>query len=354
VLVTGSCGFVGSTLVRRWVEQGTHKLIGIDNFARAGSEQNRAALRTLGVSFRHADLRLPSDVDALPPADVVVDAAANPSVLAGIDARSSSRQLVEHNLVGTINMLEYCRVYRATFVMLSTSRVYGLSALATLPVRIANDAFVPDETAPFPAGLTSEGVSETFSTMPPVSLYGATKVASEQLALEYGSVFGFQVWVNRCGVLAGAGQFGRPDQGIFSYWVNSWLRKRPLRYIGFGGLGHQVRDCLHPDDIVPLIDRQIRAAGRVDAPRVVNVSGGIESARSLAQLSAWCRGRLGDHAVDSVAERRPFDVPWLVLDSALARRTWNWAPSRTTESICEEILSHAQAHPDWLEITGHA
>ena len=49
-----------------------------------------------------------------------------------------------------------------------------------------------------------------------MSLYGATKLASEQLALEYGSTYGFPVWINRCGVLAGAGQFGRADQGIFA------------------------------------------------------------------------------------------------------------------------------------------
>jgi hypothetical protein len=43
----------------------------------------------------------------------------------------------------------------------------------------------------------------------------------------------------------------------------------------------------------------------------------------------------------------------MVLDSSLARKTWNWAPSRTTESILEEILSHARERPDWLDITGH-
>ena len=36
------------------------------------------------------------------------------------------------------------------------------------------------------------------------------------LILEYGECFGFPVWINRCGVLAGAGQFGKADQGIFS------------------------------------------------------------------------------------------------------------------------------------------
>ena len=49
---------------------------------------------------------------------------------------------------------------------------------------------------------------------------GASKLASEQLILEYGNSFDFPVWINRCGVLAGAGQFGKADQGIFSYWIH--------------------------------------------------------------------------------------------------------------------------------------
>jgi CDP-paratose 2-epimerase len=183
-----------------------------------------------------------------------------------------------------------------------------------------------------------------------VSLYGATKRASEQLALEYGSTYDFPVWINRCGVLAGAGQFGRPDQGIFSYWVNSWLRKRPLRYIGFGGLGHQVRDCLHPTDIVPLIEQQI-AAPPGNMPRVVNVGGGAVSARSLAQVSEWCRLRAGDHTIDAIPEVRRFDLPWVVLDATRAGNAWSWAPSRTTDDILTEILDHAREHPEWLDVS---
>ena len=353
ILLTGACGFVGSTLIRRWVERGTRELVGLDNFVRPGSEQNRAALRALGVTVRHADIRLASDVEALPAADVVVDAAANPAVLAGVDGHISSRQLVEHNLIGTVNVLEYCRRHQAALVMLSTSRVYALTPIAGLPVLVVNDAFELDVGRPLPSGVTAGGIDETFSTSPPISLYGATKLASEQLALEYGSTYDFPVWVNRCGVLAGAGQFGRADQGIFAYWVNSWLRKRPLRYIGFGGQGHQVRDCLHPADLVPLIEQQMTASDRA-LPRVVNVGGGAASARSLAQVSAWCRSRLGEHAVEPFVEARPFDVPWMVLDASRARDSWNWAPSRTTEDILEEILRHATEHPEWLDISGHA
>ena len=69
------------------------------------------------------------------------------------------------------------------------------------------------------------------------------------MALEYGLSFGFPVWINRCGVLAGAGQFGTAEQGIFSYWLHAHASRLPLRYIGFGGHGYQVRDAFHPADL---------------------------------------------------------------------------------------------------------
>jgi CDP-paratose 2-epimerase len=351
LLIAGVCGFVGSTLARTWAEAGApHAITGIDSFARPGSETNRVDLQRRGVRVRHADVRSPTDLEGLPAADFVIDAAANPSVLAGVDGRMSPRQLLEHNLLGTINMLEYCRLQRAGFILLSTSRVYSLPPLARLPVRVLDEAYAPLLDGAAPEGLTDEGVAETFSTAPPVSLYGASKLASELLALEYGSTYGFPVWINRCGVLAGAGQFGRPDQGIFAYWINSWLRRCPLAFTGFGGSGHQVRDCLHPADLVPLLDKQM-VAGASDSPRTVNVGGGRASAVSLLQLSDWCRDRLGPHTVAADDRERPFDVPWLVLDAAAARRTWNWTPQRRTTDIFEEILRHAEAHPSWLEMS---
>jgi CDP-paratose 2-epimerase len=194
-------------------------------------------------------------------------------------------------------------------------------------------------------------VAERFPTAPPLSLYGATKLASEVLALEYGAAYSFPVWIDRCGLLAGAGQFGRADQGILAYWIHAWLRRAPLCYTGFGGEGHQVRDCLHPADLVPLLDRQM-AAGPADRPRTVNVGGGAASALSLLQLSQWCQERLGPHAVTADPRERPNDVPWLVLDAALARKTWDWAPRRRTADVLEDILRHAQENPAWLELSG--
>ena len=350
IFISGVCGFVGSTLARALAEHG-HTVAGFDNFIRPGSESNRAELKKCGVQIFHADLRAASDLAALPPADFVIDAAANPSVLAGVDGRTSSRQLVEHNLGGTVNLLEWCKTHGAGFILLSTSRVYAITPLAALPVEVKDGAFRPQAKAKLPPGVGPAGIAEEFSTAAPVSLYGATKLASEVLALEYGEAFGLPVFVNRCGVLAGAGQFGRADQGIFSYWINLWLRERPLKYIGFGGHGHQVRDCLHPRDLVPVLEKQLAAPTLAAADRIANFSGGAASAMSLAQLSAWCAAKFGPRSVATDPAPRPFDLPWVVLDSGKAVRVWQWRPATPTAAILDEIAAHAAAHPDWLDLS---
>jgi CDP-paratose 2-epimerase len=351
ILISGICGFAGSAIARALAAQGLgHEIHGLDNFIRPGSEANRAELKRLGVRLVHGDVRAASDVDSLPPCDWVLDAAANPSVLAGVDGLSTSRQVVEHNLGGTINLLEYCRRNRAGMILLSTSRVYSIAPLAALAVKVRDGAFVPEE-ASLPAGVGRAGLTEGFATAPPISLYGATKLASEALALEYGQAYDIPVFVNRCGILAGAGQFGRPDQGIFSYWINSHLRRRPLKYIGFGGKGHQVRDCLHPNDLLPLLSAQMAAPKTDVLDRIVNVGGGLASATSLLQLTEWCDDRFGRHPVGSDPEPRAFDIPWIVLDPAKARRIWGWAPKTPVLAILEEIAAHAGTHPDWLELS---
>lgn len=349
-LVSGVCGFVGSMLARALREAG-HAVSGFDNFIRPGSESNRLALRTAGVGVLHADVRSATDVEALPAADWLVDAAANASVLAGVDGRTSSRQLVEHNLFGTVNLLEYCKRHGAGFTLLSTSRVYSIAALARVPVVERGDAFAPDPAGVYPEGVSAQGISEAFSTEAPVSLYGATKLASEVMAMEYGEAFGFPVWVNRCGVMAGAGQFGRADQGIFAFWINAWLRGAPLKYIGFGGRGLQVRDALHPTDLVPVLLRQVSEGEGRGRPKTVNLAGGARQSMSLAGLSAWCAERFGPRAVEADDTRRLFDIPWMVLDASLAEREWGFRPERGLPAILEEIAAHAEANPGWLELS---
>jgi CDP-paratose 2-epimerase len=350
IFITGICGFVGSAIALR-IRQAypDSTVFGLDNLSRAGSETNRR-LAAYGIRNFHGDIRSASDLESLPAADWVIDAAAIPSVLAGVDNRSTSRQLVEHNLFGTVNILEYCRRSNAGFILLSTSRVYAIRPLCELPLQIDGQRFAPQFPKVAIPGISSAGIGEEFSTAAPISLYGATKLASEALALEYGDTFGIPVWINRCGVLAGAGQFGTAEQGIFSFWLHAWRAKRSLRYIGFGGNGLQVRDAFHPDDLAELILHQLQNSDR-KPHRTCNVAGGINHSMSLLELSDWSARRFGQHTVIPDTQDRPFDIPWMVLDSTRASNIWNWQPNRSLFSILDEIADHAEKNPNWLELT---
>lgn len=351
ILVTGVCGFVGSSVTSCLLEsvEGV-SVFGLDNLMRPGSETNRQRMEHMGVQFIHGDLRNASDLAELPACDWVIDAAANPSVLAGLSADSSSRSLIEHNVLGSLNVLEYCRRHRAGLLLLSSSRVHSIAALNAIPLVARGSALALDPDAHLPVGLTTQGIGRGFSTAAPVSLYGATKLASETLALEYGSAFEFPVWVTRCGVLAGAGQFGTAAQGIFAYWINTHLRRRPLRYIGFQGTGHQTRDAFHPRDLTSLLVAQMRTP-RCDGHRVYTAGGGQERAMSLAELQAWCDERFGRHTPTRDTTPRPFDTPWVVMDSSEAMRDFSWHLEIPMSSLLEDIASHAERHPHWLELS---
>jgi CDP-paratose 2-epimerase len=352
ILVTGVCGFVGSTLTRALLENipGV-EIVGIDNLSRNGSWLNRSTLQALGVKVIHGDIKNRSDVEAIPQTDWVIDAAANPSVLAGVDGVSSSLQLVENNVYGTVNLLEYCKRWKAGFILLSTSRVYSIPGMSNLKMEVKDDAFTPSSGQQFPAGISLKGVSEIYSTTPPVSIYGSSKVVSEHLALEYGETFGFPVWINRCGVMAGAGQFGHPAQGIFAFWIHSFREKQPLQYIGFGGNGFQVRDCLNPKDLVSLLQKQFAEPLPSDKPRTVNISGGVENSMSLKQLTGWCEKKFGPNNIAASNTHRAFDIPWIVLDPSEAERVWGWKPATSIDSVLSEIADFAAANSNWLSIS---
>ena len=355
VLITGACGFVGSKLAHCLHENqslfgGPIEIVGLDNFSRPGSKQNEDLMKQLGVHFRRGDVSNPKDLESMPAIDWVLDCAANPSVLGGMTKESTSRRLIDDNLMGTVNLLELCKQHGAGFLLVSTSRVYSIPAMAAIPLVSCNDAFALDKDACLETGLSQRGIAEKFSTSPPLSLYGASKLASEILALEYGQCFEFPVWINRCGVLAGAGQFGRADQGIFSFWINSHLRRAPLRYLGFDGSGYQTRDCLHPNDLLHLLAKQMQTSSKT-IPPICNVGGGPTNDMSLKQLTSWCDDRFGSHHVESTRETRPFDLPWVVMDTKSAQVHWDWKPQTSLDMILREIASHADENPNWLSIS---
>ena len=112
-----------------------------------------------------------------------------------------------------------------------------------------------------------------------------------------------------------------------------------------------MRDCLHPRDLLPVLQKQFAAPKITASDRVANFSGGAASAMSLKQLSDWCAKRFGPHVVVQDGTPRPFDIGWMVLDHAKATTIWGWKPATPTLAVLEEIARHAEQHPGWLELS---
>ncbi len=165
ILITGICGFVGSELALA-----LPKLLPGIEIARISITSFAPAAKPIGCDLSkpacaviHADVRSAADFESLPSVNWLIDAAANPSVLAGIDGHTSSRQLIEHNLGGTINVLEFCKRHSAGFALISTSRVYSAEALAKIPVRTVCDAFDLNPAGQLPVGcVQSRGSTKPF------------------------------------------------------------------------------------------------------------------------------------------------------------------------------------------------
>ena len=350
VLITGVCGFVGSTIAHYLIDsRPAFEVVGLDNFLRSGSWINKDALCEKGVKVLHGDIRQASDLDGVGRVDWIIEAAAVPSVLGGVDGAFTPYQVLQHNLLGTINVADFARSQGAGIVFLSSSRVYSIEALREVVLEQEASRYSLNNTVITSNGLSERGLAENFSTASPISFYGASKLASESILLEYAAAFELPVHINRCGVLAGAGQFAMAGQGIVPFWIHSWKAQRPLKYIGYNGKGWQVRDCLHPRDLAKLALMQIES-DPTGKSHVINVSGGQENSFSLRELSSWCLERFGENTVEPSFEERSYDLPWLVLDHSLAAEIWDWKPSISKLEIFDEIAQFAEDTPKWIDI----
>jgi CDP-paratose 2-epimerase len=337
ILVTGGAGFVGGNICVALAERHPEwQVIALDNLRRRGAELNLPRLRDVGVRFVHGDVRDQDDLMGVGAVDALIEASAEPSVLAGSDGDVG--YVVRTNLLGGFHCLEVCRRHGAQLVFLSTSRVYPVAALTSLSYDESPTRFELDPTQPVP-GASARGISERFPLDGARTLYGATKLAAETLIHEYTDAFGVRATINRCGVIAGPWQMGKVDQGVFAYWMLAHHLGLPLSYIGFGGSGKQVRDLLHVDDLVELLLEQVSEPERWNGT-VFNVGGGRECSLSLVELTELCRDISG-RQVDVVPspEGRPGDVPIYISDcSALFEHT-RWRPRTPPRSILQDISS---------------
>ncbi len=282
VLITGSSGLIGSEAVEYFDHHG-HKVVGLDNnmrrffFGETGDTTwNLNRLKGVTSRFEHHDLdiRDREGIFALFKEcrfDAILHCAAQPS---HDKAREIPLVDFDVNAGGTANILDAMRQFspEASLVFLSTNKVYGDAPnekpLVELPTRY--DYADPAD---------HDGINEECRIDRTThSIFGASKVAADVLAQEYGRYFGMNVGVFRGGCLTGPNHSGVQLHGFLSYLVKTTMAGKT--YTVFGYKGKQVRDNIHSLDVV-------RAADEFFVnPRpgeVYNIGGGRENSLSILE-----------------------------------------------------------------------
>jgi len=338
ILITGGCGFVGSSLAKHFkAKYPSYDITVLDNLYRKGSELNIEPLQKMGITFVKGDVRFYDDLKDLD-FDMLIEASAEPSVMAGKGA--DRRYLIDTNFNGLINCLDVALEKDAPVIFISTSRVYPMSVINSLPFIVTDNRYdvAPCKTA----GVTEAGFTEKLSLDGARSLYGTTKLAGEMMITEYIEMLGLKAVVNRSGLIAGAGQFGKTDQGVITHWAASYIYDKPLAIFGNG---KQVRDILHVNDLTRLIDMQIHNLD-IFAGEVFNIGGGLANSLSIRELDNLCKKHICDKDVP-FKPIRDLDLKYYVTDNSKIAHC-GWTPEISAEKTLLDIVSWIQKNKEEL------
>lgn len=340
VLVTGSNGLIGSEAVRFFGQLGA-EVVGVDNNMRAlffgpdgDTRWNQQRLQAEVTRYKHVelDIRNRDGVMALMAEqrfNLIVHCAAQPSH--DLAAKMPFEDF-DVNAVGTVNLLEALRRHQpeSVFVLMSTNKVYG-DAPNELPLSESAtrwDYARPEDFA---------GIAEDFRIDRCLhSLFGASKVAADIMAQEYGRYFGLKIGVFRGGCLTGPQHSGVELHGFLSYLVKAAMTGITYRIYGYKG--KQVRDNIHSRDVLHAIHRFYQAPRRGE---VYNLGGGrgnscsiLEAADLVAELGG---GRLKTEYVDTA--RRGDHICYISDLRKLKEHFPGWDITLSLREILTEIIA---------------
>ena len=314
VYITGAAGFIGFTLAELLLSEGhvVHGFDGMTDYYDVTLKRRRLSVlhQKPGFTFTEAMLedaaRLSSDIAAFRP-DAIVHLAAQAGVRYSLEA---PRSYLKSNIDGTFNVLEAARDAGVKHLMLaSTSSVFG--ANTEMPYR------------------------ETDKADTQVSLYAATKKATESLSHAWAHLYGLPTTCFRFFTVYGP--WGRPDMAPFKF-TRAILSGETIDVYGHGDM---FRDFTYGVDLVrgirllldvppvrPTAPDQIAAGDSLSpvAPwRVVNIGNGEKVA--LNDFIAAIEAATGRKANRRLMDMQPGDVPATWADTTLLRRLTGYAPT---------------------------
>ncbi len=346
VLITGSNGLIGSAAVEHYDGIG-RRVIGIDNnqrmefFGPSGDTSwNLQRLQAITVDFEHRqiDIRDRNAIDELFSSErfeVIIHCAAQPSH--DLAARIPFDDF-DVNAVGTLNLLEATRRHcpEAVFVFMSTNKVYG-DAPNELPMDELETRYDYAEPAHHAGIDESCRIDQTLH-----SLFGASKVAADVMAQEYGRYFDMKVGVFRGGCLTGPSHSAVELHGFLSYLVKCTVRGHP--YTVFGYLGKQVRDNIHSADVIAAFDSFVKDP---KAGEVYNIGGGRDNSISVLEAIDAIQeisGRKLRWRYDDTARRG--DHKCYISDLGKLRRDFpGWSMQHSLEDVLTEMVKAEVARP---------
>lgn len=324
VLITGTAGFIGQNLALRLLQTG-HDVVGVDSitpYYDVSLKQDRLARLDGFAGFTRHDIGVEdfstlSEIFADAQPDYVVHLAAQAGVRYSLE---NPRAYVDTNVVGSFNIIELCRVHAVKHLVLaSTSSAYG-----------ANDQY------PF---------VETDKASFPLTIYAATKQASELIAHSHSHLYNIPTTVLRFFTVYGP--WGRPDMAPFLF-TKAMFDGDPIKV--FNG-GKMARDFTYIDDLTGAIDQLLAVPPVAGQPvckgdslspvapyRLVNI--GNADPVPLMDFIAEIERAIGVIAIKDMFPMQPGDVQKTYANSDLLYALTGNRPSTP-------IRVGVQAFVDW-------
>jgi len=348
VIVTGSCGLIGSETVSFFAGKG-FSIVGIDNnmrksfFGIDGSIiWNKRRLEKKYKNYRHyfVDIRSESKINSIfkkynKDIVLIVHAAAQPS-----HDWAAKDPLVDFriNADGTLVLLEAFRKFcpQAVFIFTSTNKVYG-DRPNRLPLIEKEKRFeLPNDHQYY------QGIDEAMSIDDCLhSVFGASKAGADIMVQEYGKYFHLKTGIFRCGCLSGPAHSGAELHGFLSYLIKCALTKRIYKIYGYKG--KQVRDNIHSFDLVNAFNHFFQ---RPRCAEVYNIGGSRFANVSVLEAIEICqRLSKGSFEYEYIDTNRIGDHIWWISDVSKFKSDYpSWNYKYGIEDTIKEIYE-AQKQP---------